>query len=127
MDVLLLSNQINKSVARRKIYETISAFKSDGSVDDAGIHRLVDFLIQHGLNGNNGFLVPISTTGNFLSLSLEERKHVADVFLKASEGLVPIVVGCNHIRLSEIIELAKFSQDCGENKNSKIAAKTNKK
>ncbi len=91
----------------------VTPFKSDGSVDDAGIHRLVEFLVQHGLNGNNGFLVPISTAGNFLSLSLEERKHVADVFLKASEGLVSIVVGCNHIRLSEIIELAKFSQDRG--------------
>jgi len=91
----------------------VTPFKADGSVDDAGIHSLVDFLVQHGLNESNGFLVPISTTGNFLALSLEERKHVVEVYLKASEGLIPVVVGCNHIRLSEIVELARFSQDHG--------------
>lgn len=36
MNVALRSNRVNKSVARRRIFETISAFKSDGSVNQDG-------------------------------------------------------------------------------------------
>jgi 4-hydroxy-tetrahydrodipicolinate synthase len=57
--------------------------------------------------------VPLSTTGNFLALSLQEKKEVAETFVKAAEGLFPVVVGCNHIRMAEIVELARFAQDLG--------------
>lgn len=92
---------------------SITPFNADGSIDDKGIHQLVEFLIENGLNRENGFLVPLSTTGNFLALSLEERKRVVEVFMDAVSDRLPVVVGCNHIRLSDSIELAEFSQAHG--------------
>ncbi len=92
---------------------SITPFKADGSIDDKGIHQLVEFLVERGISGDNGFLVPLSTTGNFLSLSFEERKQVIDVYLKAVSDRIPVVVGCNHIRLSDSIDLARYSQDRG--------------
>jgi len=91
----------------------ITPFTKEGEVDEKGIYRLVEFFLEKGLNGGNGFLIPLSTTGSFLSLSLEERKHVIDVFIKAVSGHIPIVAGCNHISLSDTLELAKFSQNKG--------------
>ncbi len=91
----------------------ITPFKKDGSIDVDGIDRLIQFLLEKGISDKNGILIPLSTTGNFLSLSLEEKKCVIKAFLKAAADQIPIVVGCNHIRLTETIELAKFAQDQG--------------
>lgn len=92
---------------------TITPFQKDGTVDEDGIYRLVDFFVENGLDSQNAFLVPLSTTGNFLALSLEEKKQVAGIFLKAADGRFTVAIGCNHVRMDEIIELARFSQDQG--------------
>lgn len=92
---------------------TVTPLNESGAVDEDGIYRLVDFFSKNGLNRDNAFLVPLSTTGNFTALSLQEKKQVAETFLNAAEGVFPVVIGCNHIRMAEIIELALFSQDRG--------------
>ena len=91
----------------------VTPLKTDGVVDDDGIRHLVDFFLKKGLTDRNGFLVPLSTTGNFLALSLEEKKRVVRIFLEACSGRLSVVVGCNNVRLADTIELAKFSQDNG--------------
>ena len=91
----------------------VTPLKTDGVVDDDGIRHLVDFFLKKGLTDRNGFLVPLSTTGNFLALSLEEKKRVVRIFLEACSGRLSVVVGCNNIRLADTIELAKFAQDNG--------------
>lgn len=91
----------------------VTPFRKDGEVDVEGIYRLVEFLFEKGLHRENGFLIPLSTTGSFVSLSFEEKKHAARVFLEAVSGRIPVVLGCNHIRLAETIELAKFAQASG--------------
>ena len=91
----------------------VTPLKTDGAVDDDGIRRLVDFFSQKGLTDSNGFLIPLSTTGNFLGLSLEEKKRVVHMFLKVCSGRLSVVVGCNNVHLADTIELAKFSQDNG--------------
>jgi len=91
----------------------VTPLKTDGVVDDDGIRHLVDFFLKKGLTDRNGFLVPLSTTGNFLALSLEEKKKVVRIFLEACSGHLSVVVGCNNVRLADTIELAKFAQDHG--------------
>jgi len=91
----------------------VTPLTKDGAVDDGGIDRLVHFLLEKGMNQGNGFIIPLSTTGNFLSLSIEERNQVAKSYAKSIAGRIPMAVGCNHIRLADTIELAKFSQDLG--------------
>jgi hypothetical protein len=43
---------------------TITPFHEDGTVDEDGIYRLVDFFVENGLDRQNAFLVPLSTTGH---------------------------------------------------------------
>jgi 4-hydroxy-tetrahydrodipicolinate synthase len=91
----------------------VTPLRKDGGVDDGSIDRLANFLLEKGMSRENGFLIPLSTTGNFLSLSMEERKQVVRSYAKSIAGRIPMAVGCNHIRLDDSIELAKFSQDLG--------------
>lgn len=48
MNVSLQSNRVNKSVARRKIFEAISAFKADGSVNPDGALYFRNLTIGRG-------------------------------------------------------------------------------
>ena len=105
-------NELLKSM-RGVALAPVTPFKTDGAVDDDGIRRLIDFFLQKGLTDQNGFLIPLSTTGNFLALSLEEKKRVVRIFLEACSNHLSVVVGCNNVRLADTIELAKFAQDKG--------------
>lgn len=92
---------------------TITPFDEQYRIDEKGIHALVDFLLAQGVNRDTGFLVPLSTTGNFLSLNQEEKKQTARTFMKAAGSAVDIVIGCNSNNLSELTDLASFAADIG--------------
>lgn len=92
---------------------TVTPLESDGKIDTKGIARLVEYLMEAGLTSRNGFLVPLSTTGNFGAHNLEEKKATAKAFLAAAAGRVPVVIGCNNTHREEILALATVVQDLG--------------
>jgi len=92
---------------------TITPFDEQYRIDEKGIHALVDFLLAHGVNRDTGFLVPLSTTGNFLALNQEEKKQTARACMKAVGSVVDVVIGCNSNNLSELTDLASFAADIG--------------
>ena len=52
----------------------ITPFTADGKkVDEAALRRLVDFQIAEGIHG----LIPLGSTGEFLSTTPDERRQVA--------------------------------------------------
>jgi 4-hydroxy-tetrahydrodipicolinate synthase len=61
----------------------------DGTVDEKGVRALVDYLVQGGANG----IVPLGGTGEYCSLSQEERVHMVAACAKAADGRVPIIAG----------------------------------
>ena len=71
---------------------------------------MVAFLTERGINKDRGFLVPLSTTANFVSLSLPEKKLIAKTFIDAARDQIPVAVGCNSVNQKESIELAQYSQ-----------------
>lgn len=105
-------DQIRKQV-RGIALTTVTPLREDGAVDEQGIHRLVNYFLENGINNERGLLIPNSTTGNFGSLSLEEKKLVAKTFIEAADGRIPVAVGCNGVRAADVIELANYAQDQG--------------
>ena len=67
----------------------VTPFKADGSVDEAAYKALVDWQISQGIDG----LVPVGSTGEAATLSLEERLHVARLCVEATAGRVPVIAG----------------------------------
>lgn len=89
---------------------TVTPFTADASaVDEAGIHRIVDHIVGNGIHG----LVPGGSTGEFTTLTHDERKRVAEVYLEAADGRVPVIVGTGALSTAETVELSKHANTSG--------------
>ncbi len=76
----------------------VTPFKTDGSIDEKALRRLVDFQIENGVH----YLVPCGTTGESATMDSEERKFVIQTVIDQTRMRVPIVAGTgvNDTRLS---------------------------
>ena len=81
---------------------------SNGKIDAEALSRLVRDLSVAGVRG----FVPLGTTGEASTLSLDERKSVIKICLEAAED-VPIVPGCGTNSTAQSIELVKMAADLG--------------
>lgn len=59
------------------------------SIDTAALRCLVDWQIQSGSHG----LIPLGSTGEFLSVSDAERAQVVETVVEAANGRVPVLIG----------------------------------
>jgi len=67
----------------------VTPFKSDLSIDFEALTSLVN----HCVDGKIDFLVVMGTTGESVTLSLEEKNAVLDCIKKANNNRLPIVLG----------------------------------
>jgi 4-hydroxy-tetrahydrodipicolinate synthase len=83
-------------------------FLDDGSVDFAGIGRLVDFYVGHGVTG----MTILGMMGEAPKLSAAEQTAVMQAFLRAADRL-PVVVGVSNPGLAGLGALARAAMDGG--------------
>src|SRR6266852_5317628 len=67
----------------------VSPLHKDGSVDDAGIKRLVEHVIAGGVTG----LLPLGSTGEGASLGERSRSQILRCVVEAAAGRVPVICG----------------------------------
>ena len=68
----------------------VTPFTKDGSeVDHPTLRRFVDWQISNGVSG----LIPLGSTGEFLSITDEERREIVKTVVAQVDGRVPVVVG----------------------------------
>src|SRR5258708_5019001 len=67
----------------------VSPLHKDGSVDDAGIKRLV----EHVIAGGGPRLLPLGSTGEGASLGERTRSQILRCVVEASAGRVPVICG----------------------------------
>jgi 4-hydroxy-tetrahydrodipicolinate synthase len=88
----------------------ITPFSEDGSrVDLKALADLVDWQIDQGIHG----LIPLGSTGEFLSLSDDEVTAVAETTIKAARGRVPVLIGTGAESTDESIRLSKRAERLG--------------
>jgi len=85
----------------------------DGQVDVEGIGELTRFLVGHGLSDDTGVLIPLSGTGEFMSLSDAEHEAVLAATIEAADGAVTVVAGANHMDTRGAIQRARRAQALG--------------
>jgi len=86
-------------------------FSDDENVNEEALIRLVDFLIEKGVN----CLFPLGGTGEFYRLSLEERKRIIDIVIDQANGRVPVLPGAHTLSTKLSIELAEYAKNAGAN------------
>ena len=68
----------------------VTPFTEDGAgVDAPALRSLVDWQIDQGVPG----LIPLGSTGEFLSVTDDERTQVIETVVDQAKGRVPVVVG----------------------------------
>ena len=68
----------------------VTPFTGDGSaVDTEALERFVDWQIAEGVPG----LIPLGSTGEFLSVTEDERRQVVETVVAQSRGRIPVVAG----------------------------------
>jgi 4-hydroxy-tetrahydrodipicolinate synthase len=87
----------------------ITPFRSDLSLDEDALRRLVKRQIDAGIN----FLVPCGTTGESPTLTRAEHLRVAEITLGEAKRKAPVVAGAGGYNTSEVIELAKELRQMG--------------
>lgn len=89
---------------------TVTPFSEDGrSVDEATLRRFVDWQISHGVHG----LIPVASTGEFLSLSDDERRRVAEIVIDQTDGRVPVLVGAGAESTWEVVRYSREAEALG--------------
>ena len=91
------------------IAATYTPFREDGSVNLDLIPAMIDYMIKSGVSG---FYV-CGSTGEGESMSVEERKQVAQASVSATKGRLPVVVQVGHNSVESACELASHAADIG--------------
>jgi 4-hydroxy-tetrahydrodipicolinate synthase len=84
-------------------------FDADGRVDIGALRRAVAHQIDEGIAG----IVPCGSTGEFASLSSDERRIVAEVVLSEADGRVPVIPQTGALTTAEAIALSRHAADAG--------------
>ena len=88
----------------------VTPFTADGTaVDLPALQRLVAFQIANGVDG----LVPLGSTGEFLSVSRDERAAITDTVVRAAAGRVPVLVGTGAEDTREAVALSREAEALG--------------
>ena len=82
---------------------------ADESVDDEGMRRLVNFLIDKGADG----LFVMGGTGEFFCFPDREKRRAIEVVVDEVRGRVPVVAGVTDLSTRRAIENAHVAQEAG--------------
>lgn len=88
----------------------ITPFTADGSsVDYAALEKYTRWQVENGSHG----LIFLGSTGEFLSISREERTALTELVVKTAAGRIPILMGTAAEDTREAVELSREAEKLG--------------
>ncbi len=78
----------------------ITPFKSDGTIDFDSLGKMIDYVIEGGVD----YIVALGTTAETPTLYIPERVEVAAYVKKHIAGRVPLVIGVGGNSTSEVLD-----------------------
>ncbi len=98
---------------RGLILPVMTPFTEDDEIDPEGIRSQVEYYIKAGVKKGKGVLLAGAASGEYPSLSIEERKIVIRTVVEAAAGKVPVCAGTGHTSTRLVIELTKHAEKVG--------------
>lgn len=83
----------------------VTPFKNDSSIDFAAMGRIVNHVIEGGVN----YIALMGTTGESVTLSKDEKKALTSYVLEAVNNRVPLVIGMGGNNTQDIINSLKHT------------------
>lgn len=87
----------------------VTPFDENGEVDASALAAFTEWQIQEGIHG----LIPLGSTGEFLSLSNDEKTLVAETVIRAANGRVPVLVGTGAEDTREVLRASREAEGLG--------------
>lgn len=88
----------------------ITPMTADGKqVDVPALKKLVDWQIEEGIHG----LIPLGSTGEFLSLTPDERQLVIETCVQTAAKRVPVLIGTGAEWTDECVRLSREAETMG--------------
>lgn len=87
----------------------ITPMDSRGELDESALRALVQLHIDNHTQG----LVPVGTTGESSTLSLNEHYKVVEVVIDEAGGKIPVIAGCGSNSTTTAIELHEHANQAG--------------
>lgn len=84
----------------------ITPIDKNERLDEAGLRRLINYVIEGGVHG----IFVIGSTGEFYGLSIEDKTRAVEVAMEEVNGRVPVYVGASAITTKECIRLAQMAK-----------------
>ncbi|MDM5222635.1 dihydrodipicolinate synthase family protein [Peribacillus sp. NJ11] len=89
----------------------VTLFDETGNLDIPLNRSYIDLLISKNIDG----ILLMGSSGEFSSLTTEERKLYVREMIKHINGRVPVMVGVGHTSLKEVLELTSYAEEHGAN------------
>ena len=87
----------------------VTPMHPDGSLDLAGLRKLIDWHIEQGTDG----IVIVGTTGESPTVSVEEHCELIRVAVEQANKRIPIIAGTGGNSTTEAIELTHYARKVG--------------
>src|SRR5207248_1711799 len=82
---------------------------SRGEINETGLRRYVDWLIERGVHG----LYPNGSTGEFTRFTVEERQRIIKIVCEQCRGRVPVLAGAAEANVKETIAACELYHSYG--------------
>jgi 4-hydroxy-tetrahydrodipicolinate synthase len=87
----------------------VTAFDARGRVDLEAMAAYTDWQVTQGIHG----LIPLGSTGEFLSMTDAERTSVARCVIETVAGRVPVLIGTGSENTDDVIRYSQEAQSLG--------------
>jgi 4-hydroxy-tetrahydrodipicolinate synthase len=87
----------------------LTPFDDDGSFDEPAFRSFVEWQVSEGVHS----VIPCGSTGEAVTLTLEEHRRVVSVAAEVVAGRVPVIAGAGSNDTKKAIALSKDMKACG--------------
>jgi 4-hydroxy-tetrahydrodipicolinate synthase len=87
----------------------VTPFKNDSSIDFAALGRMVNHVINGGVN----YIVVMGTTGESATLTKDEKKAIISYVVEVNDNRVPLVLGIGGNNTQEVINCIRHANLSG--------------
>ena len=91
------------------IVAIVTPMHADGSLDQEGLRKLIDWHIAEGTDG----IVIVGTTGESATVSVEEHCDLVKLAVEHTKGRIPIIAGTGGNSTAEAIKLTEYAKEVG--------------
>ena len=87
----------------------ITPFTSDDEVDEKGMRKNINYLIENGVDG----IVVAGTTGESATITHDEQERMIDILIDEVDGRVTTIAGAGSNSTAETLRLVKYAEKAG--------------